>query len=174
MGIMDQSSRIFKETEDIWTPYKELYINISSALSPDCKKPLAFLEDLLRVHKNTFINLLKNAPKDEKCRAEIRQFATKSCPGPGRTTTITEQLYQETCILSDLFECNEYIALDLLCMAEHQLPSYPGLTRGLVAVLLYYDGRSAICDTLCLLAQARSGISWQLEVSQDVGKVIGA
>lgn len=51
--------------------------------------------------------------------------------------------------------------------AEQQLQHYPDLTRGLVAVMLYYDGRKAICDSLCLLAQARRGVSWEFSSPCD-------
>jgi nuclear pore complex protein Nup205 len=62
----------------------------------------------------------------------------------------------------------------LYVTAERQLSSYPGLTRGLVAVLLYYDGRKALCDTLCLLAQARRGVSWQFNTSPEVSNLVAS
>jgi nuclear pore complex protein Nup205 len=112
---------------------------------------------------------------------------------PGRQTLhVTRQLIDETIILSDMFGINEYVALDLLCVgmshrvvkgkiilnfiksiAEQQLQHYPDLTRGLVAVMLYYDGRKAICDSLCLLAQARRGVSWEFS-SPCVSRLIAA
>jgi nuclear pore complex protein Nup205 len=48
------------------------------------------------------------------------------------------------------------------------MPYHPGLTRGLVAVLLYYDGRKSIAAALRALVQARRGISWILESSEEV------
>jgi nuclear pore complex protein Nup205 len=48
------------------------------------------------------------------------------------------------------------------------MPYHPGLTRGLVAVLLYYDGRKSIATALRALVQARRGISWTLESSEEV------
>lgn len=48
------------------------------------------------------------------------------------------------------------------------MPYHPGLTRGLVAVLLYYDGRKSITTALRALVQARRGISWTLESSEEV------
>jgi nuclear pore complex protein Nup205 len=58
-------------------------------------------------------------------------------------------------------------------IAEQQMQHFPNLTRGLVAVMLYYDGRKSICDTLCLLAQARSGVSWEFPSPCD-GRLIAA
>lgn len=48
------------------------------------------------------------------------------------------------------------------------MPYYPGMTRGLVAVLLYYDGRKSIATALRALVQARRGISWTLDTSEEV------
>lgn len=48
------------------------------------------------------------------------------------------------------------------------MPYHPGLTRGLVAVLLYYDGRKAIVSALRTLVQSRRGISWAVEASDHV------
>ena len=39
---------------------------------------------------------------------------------------------------------------------------FPGLTRGLVAVLLYHDGRRSLVASLRSLIQAREGVAWTL------------
>ena len=39
---------------------------------------------------------------------------------------------------------------------------FPGLTRGLVAVLLYHDGRRCLVSALRSLIQAREGVAWTL------------
>ena len=44
------------------------------------------------------------------------------------------------------FQLNELSSVLLLLQGEEQLPRYPGLTRGLVAVLLYYDGRCELAN----------------------------
>lgn len=63
-----------------------------------------------------------------------------------------------------MYKLNEYIALDLLYTAQLQMPFHPGLTRGLTAVLLYYDGRKALTSALRTLVQARAGHSWMLDI----------
>ena len=57
-------------------------------------------------------------------------------------------------------------------LAEEQLCQYPGLTRGLVAILLYYDGRKALVQALRTLIQGRAGVSWTLETSDDIVDLI--
>lgn len=56
----------------------------------------------------------------------------------------------------------------MVILAQQQMPYHPGLTRGLVAVLLYYDGRKALATTLRSLVQAARGISWTLDSSEEV------
>lgn len=81
---------------------------------------------------------------------------------------LSKELFQEVTIISDMYDLNEYMALDLLCTAQIQLSYHPGLTRGLVAVLLYYDGRKALVSALRLLIQARKGVLWRLDISEGV------
>jgi nuclear pore complex protein Nup205 len=92
-------------------------------------------------------------------------------PGIGHTI-LAKDLVDETLILSDMYDLNEYIALELLCTAQQQMSNHPGLPRGLVAVLLYYDGRKSLVSTLKNLFQARTGVSWCTESSADVTQLI--
>lgn len=85
---------------------------------------------------------------------------------------LSKELYQEAIILSDMFDMNEYVALDLLCTAQMQMPYYPSLTRGLVAVLLYYDGRKALVTSLLYLVQARTGTQWRVNVPENISRFI--
>lgn len=75
-------------------------------------------------------------------------------------------------ILSDMYSLNEFVALELLTTAQQQMPQYPGLPRGLVAVLLYYDGRKSLISALKDLMQARIGVSWCTDVSNDITHLI--
>lgn len=63
---------------------------------------------------------------------------------------------------------NENIAAELLQTAEQQICFYPDLTRGLISILLYYDARRAIVNSLKILFQARKGVSWGVETKEDV------
>jgi nuclear pore complex protein Nup205 len=83
-------------------------------------------------------------------------------------TTLAKDLVDEAIIISDMYNLNEFVALELLTTAQQKMPQYPGLPRGLVAVLLYYDGRKALLSALKDLMQARLGVSWCTDMSQDV------
>jgi nuclear pore complex protein Nup205 len=94
-----------------------------------------------------FTNFLSQ-PNNEGARKEIQQGITSGITlfGLGQTT-LTKDLVYEAIIISDMYNLNEFVALELLTTAQHaqqKMPQYPGLPRGLVAVLLYYDGRKAL------------------------------
>uniref|UniRef100_A0A8C5FCT7 Nucleoporin 205 n=1 Tax=Gadus morhua TaxID=8049 RepID=A0A8C5FCT7_GADMO len=62
----------------------------------------------------------------------------------------------------------ELAALELLLAGEHQQPHFPGLTRGLVAVLLYWDGKLCVANSLRSLIQSRPGKTFTLELSGEL------
>ena len=72
--------------------------------------------------------------------------------------TLSQSLVEEAFIVSEMFNLNELSSLQLLLHGEEQLPQYPGLTRGLVAVVLYYDGRKALVQALKILMSGRPGM----------------
>ncbi len=55
---------------------------------------------------------------------------------------------------------------------EEQLNQYPGLTRGLVSVLLYYDSRKSLTQSLRTLIQGREGLTWTLELPADISELV--
>ena len=85
---------------------------------------------------------------------------------------LSKDLYQEAIILSDMYNMNEFAALDLLCTAQIQLPYYPHLSRGLVAILLYYDGRKSVLLTLRMLVQARKGVLWKVPLQPELEEFV--
>ena len=78
----------------------------------------------------------------------------------------------EALIISEMFGLNEMVSLQLLLSGEERLCDYPGLTRGLVAILLYYDGRKTLVDTLRTMILGRQGYTWTLEATPDVAVFI--
>lgn len=124
------------------------------------------LDSVLRQQKQNFCSLLRNPPKNERNRKEIRQGITEG------GVTLSKSMVDETIIISDMYNLNEHIALQLLCTAQQQMPLHPGLPRGLVAILLYYDGRKAIVSTVKELFQARNGISWCTDASPELVQVV--
>ncbi|XP_063977715.1 nuclear pore complex protein Nup205 [Diachasmimorpha longicaudata] len=162
--------------EDCWTPYKELqniveqYVLLSS--STQDPQYHEFMETL-RNHRQNFLTLIKNPPKNAKSRAEIEKGISEGVilPGLGHRV-LPKDLVDETIIISNMYDLNEFMALDLLCTAQLQMPYHPGLTRGLTAILLYYDGRKALTSALRTLVYARIGHSWVLDTPITLTKKI--
>ncbi|XP_075229968.1 nuclear pore complex protein Nup205 isoform X2 [Lycorma delicatula] len=159
--------------EDMWTPFKELLAVVEGAVSRPVDTVLEQLEKYLQKHKQNFFTLLKNPPKNAKSREDLQKGVTEgiSLPGIGHQT-LPQELVDEALIISDMYDLNEYLALDLLCTAHHQIPYYIGLTRGLIAVLLYYDGKRALVTALRILVQARQGVLWSVDCHPDVSNYI--
>lgn len=154
--------------QDTWTPYKELQSlveNYVTSFSSTHDPQFHEFSEALRNHRQNFLTLLKNLPKSQKCREEILKGDVDGITSPALGhQLLSKDLIDETLIISDMYKLNEYIALDLLYTAQLQMPFHPGLTRGLTAVLLYYDGRKALTSALRTLVQARVGHSWMLDI----------
>ncbi|XP_058800977.1 nuclear pore complex protein Nup205 isoform X2 [Phymastichus coffea] len=163
-------------TEDMWTPYKELQSLIEQYVtsSPNtCDPQYHEFSEALRNYRQNFLSLLKNPPRNSKTREEILKGNTEGIHSPGLGhQMLTKELIDETLIISDMYDLNEFMALDLLYTAQLQMPYYPGLTRGLTAILLYYDGRKALTSSLKTLVQARAGHSWMLDIPVRLTKQI--
>lgn len=86
--------------------------------------------------------------------------------------TFSSQFIEEALILSDLFQMSEIAAVELLMAGERQQPEFPGLTRGLVAVLLYYDGQKSLVNSLRTLLQSREGRMWTMELTPDLSSMV--
>ncbi|KAK7872950.1 hypothetical protein R5R35_004260 [Gryllus longicercus] len=166
--------KMAQETKmDMWTPFKDLQTFIEEVVSKPVHGVLKTVEEMLRNHKQNFITLLKNPAKNAQQREELKKALAEGTPLPGlRHQLLTKELVDETLIISDMYELNEYMAFDLLCTAQQQMPHHPGLPRGLVAVLLYYDGRKSLVYALKALVQARKGISWVVNASEDLVRYI--
>ncbi|XP_067003269.1 nuclear pore complex protein Nup205 [Anabrus simplex] len=157
------------KTEDMWTPFKELQTFVENVVSKPVKGTMRDLQETLRNHKQNFLTLLKNPARNAQHREDLRKGITEgiTLPGVGHQL-LSKQLVDEAIIISDMFDLNEYMALDLLCTAQDQMPFHPGLPRGLVAMILYYDGRKCLVCALRALVQARKGISWTLGAAPEI------
>ncbi|KAJ8734370.1 hypothetical protein PYW07_014921 [Mythimna separata] len=158
--------------DDLWTPYKELVSVVEGYLAHEGKgAPYAVhtFESVLRRHKQTFLALFKNPAKNPTSRDEIRRGITEgvTLPSVGRTL-LSKELVDEAVIISDMYNVSEYLALELLHTAQRQSPRHPGLPRGLVAVLLYYDGRRALVQALKELVMARDGVCWSINAREEI------
>ncbi|KAI4886720.1 hypothetical protein NFI96_014775 [Prochilodus magdalenae] len=154
----------------LWGPLKELWETVEGAIWRRQPESVHLLDLQLKKHKPYFLSLFKNPPKSAEQREKVRKASTEgiSIQGQQGSRLLPEQLLVEAFILSDLFELGELAALELLLAGEHQQPHFPGLTRGLVAVLLYWDGKRCVANSLRSLIQSRHGKTFTLDLSSDL------
>lgn len=112
--------------------------------------------------------------KNTDHREQLKNAPTTGLQLAGYTEKqkLPEQFVQEALILSDILELNEFVCVELLLAGEQQQPNFPGLTRGLVAVLLYHDGRRCLISALRTLIQSREGITWTLGLYEEMTQLV--
>ncbi|XP_067951509.1 nuclear pore complex protein Nup205-like [Watersipora subatra] len=160
----------------LWTSYKELDSVVTDAVVAGNTAAQGDLELILRKHRTSFISLLETAPKNASHRKIIEKAGTDGVliisSSHSGTCSLDEATITETLILSDLFNINELEALELLLAGESQMAQYPNLPRGLIAVLLYQDGRRCLTTSLRSLVQARQGRLCSSSISHDMQDLI--
>uniref|UniRef100_A0A8C5ATS5 Nucleoporin 205 n=1 Tax=Gadus morhua TaxID=8049 RepID=A0A8C5ATS5_GADMO len=154
----------------LWGPLKELWETVEGAVMRRQSESVHLLDLQLKKHKPHFLSLYKNPPKSAEQRDKVRKASTEGIAIQGQqgSRLVPEQLLSEALILSDMFDMGELAALELLLAGEHQQPHFPGLTRGLVAVLLYWDGKLCVANSLRSLIQSRPGKTFTLELSGEL------
>uniref|UniRef100_A0A1A9Z711 Nuclear pore complex protein Nup205 n=1 Tax=Glossina pallidipes TaxID=7398 RepID=A0A1A9Z711_GLOPL len=85
---------------------------------------------------------------------------------------VSKDLVDECLIISDMYDLDDFLALELLCTAQRQMPHHPGLPRGIIAILLYYDGHKAIATSLRVLFQVTNGVTWISELPKKLTSII--
>ncbi|CAB4060211.1 NUP205 [Lepeophtheirus salmonis] len=152
-----------------WLSLRELSSLVESVILRREPGKRPELETALRKYKPNFITLLKNIPPSTEDAELVKKASEKNSELPGCSQySLSPRICEEALIVSELFQLNEISSLQLLVAGEEQLSQYPGLTRGLVSVLLYYDSRKALVQSLRSLIQSREGLSWTLETPQDI------
>uniref|UniRef100_A0AAQ4RH44 Nucleoporin 205 n=1 Tax=Gasterosteus aculeatus aculeatus TaxID=481459 RepID=A0AAQ4RH44_GASAC len=154
----------------LWGPLKELWETVDGAVLRRQPESVHLLDLQLKKHKPNFLSLYKNPPKSAEQREKVRKASTEGIAIQGQqgSRLLPEQLLSEAFILSDLFDIGELAALELLLAGEQQQPHFPGLTRGLVAVLLYWDGKLCVANALRTLIQSRHGKTFTLDLSGEL------
>ncbi|TRY95539.1 hypothetical protein DNTS_007040 [Danionella cerebrum] len=148
----------------LWGPLKELLEAVEGAIWRRQPESVHLLDLQLKKHKPNFLSLFKN-PREKVRKASTEGIAIQGQQG---ARLLPETLITETFILSDLFDLGELAALELLLAGEHQQPHFPGLSRGLVAVLLYWDGKRCVANSLRSLIQSRHGKTFTLDLSPEL------
>lgn len=154
----------------LWTPYKDLQQAVEAVLVHRDVEAVADFVAALRRHRRDFAALLVNPARCAQHRDAVSRAPQEGIAVSGKSTPqlLPQDVVGEALLLSEMFELNELAALELVLAAQQQLPLFPELTRGLVAVLLYYDGRRALVNALRTLVQVTEGRTWTVGLNADV------
>lgn len=85
---------------------------------------------------------------------------------------LPKNVVAEALLMSEMFDLNELVAMELIVTGESQVPRYPGAARGPVAVMLYYDAKRSLLSSLKCLLQAVSGKSWSINLPRDFNRLL--
>ncbi|CAL8096385.1 unnamed protein product [Calicophoron daubneyi] len=158
----------------MWSVSKSVHNLVVDVLCNGRENRILELETTLEQHKGLFSTLLRPKPRVAAHRDAVKKAVKESIslPGVHQRISLTQDFVDETLLLSDLFETDELVIAELLLTAESQLPSHIHLSRGLLAVILYYDSYQAVLDSLRILIQARDGRTWSPSLSYEVSQFV--
>ncbi|CAG0902070.1 unnamed protein product, partial [Darwinula stevensoni] len=168
----------------IWTPFKELFEAVDNVVYKHDAFSIPDLESCVRKHRSALFSPLQNPGKDASERERVRKAAHESIilAKSSVPVQLPEILIEEALILSDMYNLSEIAAVELLLLdaiipfslGESEMVNFPNLPRGLVAVLLYYDGRRDLARALKALVQGCQGRTWTLGLSADLAALLGS
>ncbi|XP_015794994.1 nuclear pore complex protein Nup205 [Tetranychus urticae] len=158
-------------SDNYWCSLKRLNSVVSRIGTDQSDESIKELEQLLQCHKPDLMSLLANEPRNPTHREAVQKSAKDGITfiqdDKKNTQIIPEKVVNEAILLSDMFDLNELIALELLIMGSEHETRYPGMTRGPIAVLLYYDSKRVLLSTLKFLVDIISGRTWAFMSSQN-------
>ncbi|VIO94114.1 Uncharacterized protein BM_BM5020 [Brugia malayi] len=114
------------------------------------------LEQLIAVLNKAqplLVNILRNPSKNSLHRSVLNKSGEVLELDSGEVVKVDDGLRNEAIIISDLFNCDEFDALELVITGEVQIRHFPFLTRGLCAVVCYYDSHRFISAAVKALAE---------------------
>ncbi|KAM3719353.1 Nuclear pore complex protein [Dirofilaria immitis] len=158
--IYDWSSPAYFQKEEMWIRARNTFKLINNYIN-DCyneQSNSTSLEQLMTVLNKTrslFINVFRNTNKNTLHRSVLNKNGEIVELDSGEVVKIDDGLRNETIIISDLFNCDEFDALELVITGEVQIRHFPFLTRGLCAVICYYDAHRFISAAVKALAEFR-------------------
>jgi len=159
---------------DLWPRYKDILAVVEAALITKQTGIRLRFEQTLKNSTSVFQKLLKTPPPTPEDAELLKKATTEGIelPGSEGKTQLSQLLVDEATIISDLFNLNQVAAVQLLLHGEDQLPQHPGLTRGLVAVTLFYDAKKSIVQALRTLLSSCTGLTWSSDVPEELNSFL--
>lgn len=174
----DSANAVKLDQWNRWSSLKQLHRTVSSVISNGQDTVMRDLESSLRRSRTDFLTLLKNPPKTTLHRELVTNAIKDGISIMQRRSVRTRSpvakvLIEEALLMSDMFDLNELISLELLITGDYQVPRFPGTPRGPVAVLLYYDAKKSLLTSLKCLLEASTGKSWSAQHNDaDLSRII--
>ncbi|XP_074596167.1 nuclear pore complex protein Nup205 [Brevipalpus obovatus] len=164
------------DSNNYWYSLQKLNHTLARMKFIECDDEPQELEKIITHHKPDLSSVLANEPRNPTHR-ELVTKASKDgislvANGHRSKSIIPEMVVNEALVFSDMFELNEVISLELIIMGSNQETRYPGMTRGPIAVLLYYDARRVLLSSLKLIVDSVSGRTWSTTFSEGVCKLM--
>ncbi|CAL8120009.1 unnamed protein product [Orchesella dallaii] len=179
MKVLDQGSSgnvpvsdVVIGSGELWLLPKELY----EMLERITKEPepsdqlIGEVDRLLTRHSADFASLFGIKPRNPVDREELKKCGKEGTylKGYSGKHVIDYMLVNEAMLLSDMFQINEFLALDLLTVAENEIENYPGWPRGLIAVSMFYEGRLSLIASLVKMMRVCPGRTWQSRMHPSI------
>ncbi|ODM93130.1 hypothetical protein Ocin01_13553 [Orchesella cincta] len=157
---------------ELWLLPKELY----EMLERITKEPepsdqlISEVDRLLTRHSADFASLFGIKPRNPVDREELKKCGKEGTylKGYSGKHVIDYMLVNEAMLLSDMFQINEFLALDLLTVAENEIENYPGWPRGLIAVSMFYEGRLSLIASLVKMMRICPGRTWNSRMHPNI------
>lgn len=176
--FFDSGNAVKLDQWNRWSSLKQLHRTVCGVIANGQDTTTRDLESSLRRFRTDFLTLLKNPPKTTLHKELVINAVKDGINIMQRRSVrtrlpVAKVLVEEALLMSDMFDLNELISLELLITGDYQVPRFPGTPRGPVAVLLYYDARKSLLASLKCLLEASSGKSWSAQHNNvDLGRII--
>lgn len=143
-------STVSCSTPAVWHDFKDLDKTLQTGNAAE-------VAQLLDENRKYLLNPLGGAPRNPSKKTQIDRGESEPVETDEGPKNLTKAIIAEVAIISGLYDLDEHKTLELLWAAEHRLAQFPGLTRGLIGVLLYWDGRYSLVHALNTLCQTSFG-----------------
>ncbi|CAD5216866.1 unnamed protein product [Bursaphelenchus xylophilus] len=114
---------------------------------------------LLRQNFQRLLHPMENQPVSSNQQFGQDKIGQPVEVGNGQKIVLTAEIYQDALSMQEHFKLDFVVALDLILCGESQKKQYNDISRGLCAVLCYYDAhRSFLCTTRSILTLIEDGV----------------
>ncbi|CAL8147356.1 unnamed protein product [Orchesella dallaii] len=157
---------------ELWFLPKELHETLEKIMreAEPTEQLIREVDRVLTRHLTDFASLFEIKPPNPVDREELKKLGKEGTylKGLSGKQVVGYTLVNEAMLLSDLFAINEFLALDLLTVAENERENYAGWPRGLIAVTMFYEGRLWLIASLYKIIRLFPGRTWNYRLHPSI------